>query len=55
MGLLCFYTVSQRFASNNCILPEDIHPLWWYKRAELSTPSAIDAQVRGVVLEPAVD
>jgi hypothetical protein len=54
MGLPCFHTVFERFSANTSILPEDIHPFWWYKRLELSTSSAINVQLQGVVLEPAV-
>jgi hypothetical protein len=54
MGLPCFHTVFKRFSANTSILPKDIHPFWWYKRPEPSTPSAINVQLQGVVLEPAV-
>jgi hypothetical protein len=54
IGLLCFYTVFERFSANTSILPKDIHPFWWYKRLEPSTPSAINVQLQGVVLKPAV-
>jgi hypothetical protein len=53
MGLPCFHTVEKRLASPGYILPEDIHPFWWYKRPDTST-SSIAVQVRPIVLAPAV-
>jgi hypothetical protein len=37
MGVPCFHTIFDRFAENGHILPEDIHPYWWYKRLEQGT------------------
>jgi hypothetical protein len=54
MGLPCFYIVAERLSSPGYILPEDVHPFWWYTRPEPSTTSAIDVQTRRVVLNPAV-
>jgi hypothetical protein len=54
MGLPCFHVISERLSSPGYILPEDIHPFWWYKRPELNTSSAIDKQTHQVVLNPAV-
>ena len=54
MGLLCFHTVAKRLASPGHILLEDIHPFWWYKRPDPSTPFEIAVQIRLVVLDLAV-
>jgi hypothetical protein len=54
MGLPCFHIVAQRFNSPGHILPEDIHPFWWYTRPEPSTSSAVEVQARRVILNPAI-
>jgi hypothetical protein len=54
MGIPCYHTVAKRLANPGYILPEDIHPFWWYKRPELSTNSAVKVQTRRVVLNPVV-
>jgi len=54
MGIPCYHTVAKRLANPGYILPEDIHPFWWYKRPEPSTVSAIEVQTRRVVLNPAM-
>ena len=37
MGLPCFHTVNQRLSGGGYILPEDIHPFWYYERPKVST------------------
>jgi hypothetical protein len=54
LGIPCFHTVFDRFIDNGQILPEDIHPFWWYKRLERGTSSAIATQTADIVLNPAV-
>ena len=54
MELPRFHTVDERLSNGGHILPEYIHPFWWYKRPESSTPLAIDVQVRLMILNPAV-
>jgi hypothetical protein len=54
MGLPCFHTVAKQLATPGHILLEDIHPFWWYKRPDPSTPFEIAVQIRPVVLNPAV-
>jgi hypothetical protein len=54
MGIPCFHTIFDRLTGNGHILPEDIHPFWWYKRPEQGTTSEIAVQTAGVVLNPAV-
>jgi hypothetical protein len=54
MGVPCFHTVFERLNGNGHILPEDIHPFWWYKRPEVGTSLAVDIQTERVILEPAV-
>jgi hypothetical protein len=54
MGIPCFHTVFERLNGNGHILPEDIHPFWWYKRPEVGTSLAVNVQTERVVLEPAV-
>jgi hypothetical protein len=54
MGVPCFHTLFDRFTGNGHILPEDIHPFWWYKRPEQGTSSEIAMQTARVVLNPAM-
>ena len=54
MGLPCYHIVLERLANPGHILPEDIHPFWWYKRPKPNTASAIAVQTLLVILNPAV-
>jgi hypothetical protein len=53
IGIPCFHKVFERLRGAGHILPEDVHPFWWYKRPETSTSSAIDMQINDIVLNPA--
>jgi hypothetical protein len=54
MGIPCFHKVSERLKGVGHILPEDIHPFWWYKRPEPGTTSTVAVQTSRTVLNPAV-
>jgi hypothetical protein len=54
LGIPCFHTLFDRFADNGHVLPEDIHPFWWYNRPERGTSSEVAIQTERVVLSPAV-
>jgi MULE transposase domain len=53
MGLPCFHTVSQRLEEGGYIMPEDIHPFWWYTRPEPGTYAVLSVPKR-LVLDPAL-
>jgi hypothetical protein len=55
MGLPCFHDLFHRLKDGGQVLPEDIHPFWWYDRAKVSTTlekQKTSASV--VVLDPVV-
>jgi hypothetical protein len=53
MGVPCFHELSQRLSDAGQVLPEDIHPFWWYDRSKLRT--ILDNRpAQAVVLEPAI-
>jgi hypothetical protein len=54
IGIPCFHTVFKWLNGNGHILPEDIHPFWWYKHLEIGTSLTVNVQTERVVLEPAV-
>jgi hypothetical protein len=54
MGIPCFHKVAERLCGARHILPEDVHPFWWYKRPEQGTTSAVALQINNTVLNPAV-
>jgi hypothetical protein len=54
MGIPCFHTIAERLTHPGHILPEDIHPFWWYKRPDAGTSSTIAIQVCPIVLNPAI-
>lgn len=49
MGLPCFHDLFNRLRDGGQVLPEDIHPFWWYDRSKASTTVQ-----RAIVLDPAV-
>ena len=53
MGVLCFHDLFHRLKDGGQVLPEDIHPFWWYDRAKASTTLENQAS-RDVILDPAV-
>ena len=47
LGLPCFYTILERVRDGlGQILPEDIHPFWWYNRSKASTPLVLLLQMQ---------
>ena len=53
MGVPCFHDLFNRLRDGGQVLPEDIHPFWWYDRAKAST--ALENQVQqAIVLDPVV-
>jgi hypothetical protein len=54
MGIPCYHTVAKRLTNPGYILPEDIHPFWFYKRPKAYTQSDVAAQNPTVVLNPAI-
>jgi hypothetical protein len=53
MGILCFHDLAYRLSEGGQVLPEDIHPFWWYDRTKVST--ILENQPpRAIALDPAV-
>ena len=54
MGLPCFHTISERLEGGGHILPEDIHPFWWYNRSKCDDSLLQECRETRTILEPLV-
>jgi hypothetical protein len=36
MGVLCYHDLFERLRDSGQVLPQDIHPFWWYDRSKVS-------------------
>ena len=54
MGLPCYHNLFERLRDGGQVLPEDIHPFWWYHRSEISTAVELSFARSQLVLEPAI-
>jgi hypothetical protein len=53
MGVPCFHDLFKRLRDSGQVLPEDIHPFWWYDRTKVSITLEARATC-AIVLDPKV-
>jgi hypothetical protein len=54
MGVPCYHDLFERMKGGGQVLPEDIHPFWWYDRSKVSTILGNRDTGNSIILEPAM-